>query len=144
MVNDLPTWAPQVQDVANRLIARTRQVNGQLAGTFNSLTLPTDTQVQAIINQETAMLVPRLGDVPDRLSDSATAIASLKAACEVERSYFMEQINTEMSPYKDMMTEFICAMKDWDLAATGDIPNAERLASLPCGTLYPGYAYTTW
>ncbi|MGZ4530811.1 MAG: hypothetical protein ACXVXP_00495 [Mycobacteriaceae bacterium] len=143
-VLDLPPWTPQVSDVATRLIARTRQPNGVLAGTFNSSTLPTDVQVQAIIDQVTRLLVPRLGEVPVALADSATALVALKAACVVEASYFIEQVNTEMSAYKDMVAEYMAALKDWDEAARGEEPGGSKLASLPVGTLYPGYATGTY
>lgn len=143
-VLDLPPWTPQVSDVGLRLIARTRQPNGVLAKTFNSLTTPTDVDVQAIIEQVTRLLKPRLGEVPDALADSATALVALKAACVVESSYFMEQVEGGLSPYKDMMGEYLDALKQWDLAARGEEPNGTKLASLPVGTLYPGYATGTY
>lgn len=143
-VLDLPPWTPAVQDVALRLIARTRMPNGVLAGTFNSQTLPTDVEVMQIIQQQVRLHAPKMGDVPDYLADSATALLALKSACVVEQSYFMEQVSTEMSPYRSLCAEFLEAMKEWEQAAQGDTPNGARTASLAIGTLYPGYATGTY
>lgn len=143
-VLDLPPWAPVVQDVANHLLARTRLPNGTLAGTFTSQTTPTDAMVSAIIAQTVRLHAPKMGDVPDALADSAGALLALRAAIVVERSYFPEQIETEMSPYKGMCAELKGAEADWWQAAEGDTPNGSRTASLPVGTLYPGYSSGTW
>lgn len=143
-VLDLPSWTPSVDDVALRLISRTEMPNGALAGTFNSQTKPTDVQVQGIIAQVVRLLRPRLGEVPDALADTAQALATLKAASVVESSYFTEQIDAGLSPYKDLMGEYMYCLKDWDQLATGDVPNAQRVASLPVGTLFPGYATGTY
>jgi hypothetical protein len=138
-VLDLPPWTPEVADVAVHLLARTRLNNGTLAKTFTSGTTPTDVDVQGIINQQTRLMRPRMGQVPAELADSATALVALKCALVVERSYFVEQISTDMSPYKSLMAEYIDAMRDWDLAARGEEPNGRKLASLRVGTEYPSY-----
>lgn len=141
---DLPPWTPAITDVALYILARTRLKNGTLAGTFTSATTPTDDQVTEIIEQQVRLLTPRLGDVADALADSATALLALKAAISVERSYFMEQIGTDLSPYKELCEDFKLALMAWEQAAEGDVPNGARTASLPCGTLYPGYATGTY
>lgn len=143
-VLELPDWTPAVQDVALHLLARTRMPNGSLAGTFNSLTTPLDTQVMAIIQQTVRLYAPKMGDVPDALKDSATALLALKAAIVVEQSYFLEQTSTDVSPYKQMCEEAKWATQAWEAAAMGDTPNGDKTASLPVGTLYPGYATGTY
>lgn len=141
-VLDLPPWTPEVADVALHLLARTRMDNGGLAKTFTSETTPTDVDVLGIIQQQTRLIRPRLGAVPDALADSATALAALKCALVVERSYFIEQIGTDMSPYKSLMAEFMDGLKNWDLAARGEEPNGHKVGSIPVGTLYPSYLTT--
>jgi hypothetical protein len=143
-VLDPPSWSPSVQDVANFLIARTRLPNGSLAGTFTDATTPTVASVQAIIAQQVSLLAPRLGDVPDALADSAGALLALKAAIEVEQSYFMEQISSDASPHREMCAQFPLALKAYLEAAEGDVPNGYRTYSVPVGTLYPGYATGTY
>lgn len=149
-VLDLPDWTPAVGDVALRLIARTRQANGGLATdgsgnpTFNSYTTPSDTAVTGVINQVTRLLRPRLGEVPDRLVDTAQALAALKTAITIEQSYFSEQVESGLSPCKELQMEYKGALQDWDDVATGDMPNQDHIAALPVGTLYPGYATGTY
>lgn len=141
---DLPSWAPQVSDVAIHLLARTRLPNGQLAGTFTSQTTPTDAQVSLLIQKSVRLVAPRLGDVPDALADSAQVLVELRAAMMVERSYFAEQVDSPSSPYADLASEYKEALRNWDVVATGDEPGGQHIASLPVGTLYPGYATGTY
>ena len=149
-VLDLPNWTPAVGDVALRLIARTKGSNGVLQvdvsgnPTFNSATTPNDVAVTGVINQVVRLLRPRLGEVPDRLVDTAQALAALKAAITIEQSYFSEQVESGLSPCKELQIEWTGAMKDWDSIATGDTPSQSHVASLPVGTLYPGYATGTY
>lgn len=141
---DPPAWTPTVDQVATHLLARTRQPNGVIAGTFNSLTMPTDVMVQAIIAQQVSLLAPRLGDVPDSLADSAGALLALKAAIEVEQSYFSEQIDSGKSPHGRLCDDFDSALKVWLDAAEGHVPNGYQTGAVAVGTLYPGYATGTY
>jgi hypothetical protein len=136
-VLDAPAWAPSVDQVALHLLARTRMPNGGLAKTFNSLTEPSDVDVLGIIAQTCQLLAPRLGPVPDALSDSASALAALKAAIQVERSFFMEQVAAGVSPEATLVADYKMALCDWDMSARGEEPNGTKLASLHIGTLYP-------
>lgn len=141
---DLPSWTPAVADVAAHLIARTRLSNGTLAHTFNSSTNPTDVDVTTLIGKAVRLLRPRLGDVPDALADSAQVLVELRVAMMIERSYFLEQTETPSSPYNDLRAEYIDGLKNWDIAAKGEQPGGVHIASLPIGTLYPGYATGTY
>ena len=141
---DPPDWTPEISDVALRLIARTRQPNGVLAKTFNSQTQPTDVDVTGIIAQAVQILRPRLGPVPDSLSDMAKQLAVSKAACMIEQSYFMEQIATGASPYRDLQGEHLHGLEAWDEAARGEQPNGLKCAALRVSTLYPSYATGTF
>lgn len=143
-VLDLPPWTPQVQDVANYLLSRTRLPNGEMAGTFTPATQPTDAQVTAIIAQCVRLHAPRMGDVPDSLADAATALLALKAAIVVEESIFTEQIDAGVSPHKDLCSAYQFARQEWEEAAQGQTPNGFRTASVSVGTLYPGYATGTY
>lgn len=142
-VLDAPPWTPTVQQVAWRLLARTRQTNGELAKTFNTNTDPTDTDVEGVIALTVQLLGPRLGAVPDALIDSATSLAALKAAITVEESFFMEQVSNGASPIRSLQAEYLDTLKSWDIAATGEEPNGTHIASLRVGTEYPSYAFQT-
>jgi hypothetical protein len=140
---DAPPWTPTVEQVALRILARTRQTNGVLAKTFNSNTDPTDEDVEGVIALTVQLLAPRLGPVPDALIDSATSLAALKAAITVEESFFMEQVSNGASPVRSLMGEYMDALKNWDIEATGGEPNAVKIASLRVGTEYPSYEFFT-
>lgn len=135
-VLDPPAWTPSVDQVALHLLARTRVPNGTYAGTFNSDTEPTDLQVAGVIGQVCQLIAPRLGPVPDALTDSASAVAALRAAVQVERSFFMEAVGAGISPEATLMADYKMALCDWDMAARGEQPNGSKLASLTIGTLY--------
>ena len=144
MILDMPAWAPTVDGVAARLLARTQQTNGVMAKTFNSYTFPTDTDVTALIQEAVTLIRPRLGPVPDALSDSAQALVTLRAAMMVELSCFPEQVGEATSPYNSLEMEYRLALKDWDEQAKGQEPGGYKVASMPIGTLYPGYATGTY
>jgi hypothetical protein len=135
-VLDPPAWTPSVDQVALHLLARTRVPNGTYAGTFNADTEPTATQVAGVIAQVCQLIAPRLGPVPDALTDSASAVAALRAAVQVERSFFMEAVGEGISPEATLMADYKVALCDWDMAARGEQPNGSKLASLSIGTLY--------
>lgn len=101
----MPTsWAPTVDDVGALLRARTKDSHGNEVGTFTADTRPTREQVESIIGRVVSDLAdsitdPSLTPLPDRLAGSATRVAVLMAAAEIELSYFPEQVATGRSPY---------------------------------------------
>lgn len=101
----MPTsdFAPVVQDVADRLRARTKDRDGNEVGTFNANTRPTDTQVDGLINKAGADVAMVVGsDIPNAVWDDAKDVVSLRAALLVELSFFPEQINSGRSPYPQL------------------------------------------
>lgn len=138
-VLDPPAWTPTVDQVALRIIARTLGTNGALQKTFNDSTQPTGTDVAGMIGLVVQLLGPRLGPVPDALTDSACSLAALKTAITVEQSYFMEQVSAGASPVRELMGEYMASLTAWDMAARGEQPNGVKIASLPVGTLYSLY-----
>lgn len=141
----LPTWAPTHQQVAARIMARTRATNGDLTGTFTAQTIPTNTQVAEVVNQAVALLTPRLGPMAERLEDQARALAALRAAYMIELAYFPEQAETGVSPYNALRMEFKDELANYDEAARGLEPNSEaHIHSLKVQTDYPGYATFTY
>lgn len=141
---DLPKWAPSTKQVANHILSRTRLPNGEDAGDFTSETKPTDSQVQETIEKVVAGLIPRLGEVPERLEGQACALASLKCAYKVELSYFTEQAESGMSPYRSLLMEYKEELCNWDMAAKGEQPNSQTVVhSVRVSTEYPGYSIGT-
>lgn len=135
-VLDPPAWTPSVAQVALHLLARTRGKNGVLQKTFNDSTEPTGDDVAGVIGQVCQLIAPRLGPVPDALTGSASALAALKSAIQVERSYFMEQVSNGASPEPALVADYKMALCDWDMAARGEQPNGLKIGSLHVRTLY--------
>lgn len=142
---DSPNWAPAIEQVAARIMARTRLQSGGSAGTFNSETIPTAEQVTEVINQAVSMMRPRLGPVADSMVDQAQALTALRCAYMIELAYFPEQVETSISPYNALRMEFKDELANWDMAAKGLEPNSQAsLTSVKVRTEYPGYATTTY
>lgn len=85
-------YTPSVQEVARHLRARTRSLTGAEVGTFDSTTVPTEEQVEAIIDMAMPFVSGMLGPVPTSCEAGAQALAALKAAEMVEISYYPEQL----------------------------------------------------
>lgn len=141
----IATWTPTVEQVASRIMARTRIDNDTLAGTFNSETSPTNEQVLDIIKQAVSLLATRLGPMAARLEPQAQALAALRAAYMVELAYFPEQAETGFSPYNSLRMEYKDELANFDEAARGLEPNSEsHVHSIRIATEYPGYATETY
>lgn len=89
-----PAWAPTVEDVAKHLRARTRGLSGAEIGTFTDETVPTDNQVEGMIDLAMPFVSGVLGVVPagSACEEGARALTALKTAEMIEVSYFPEQL----------------------------------------------------
>lgn len=101
-VNYLPT----VDQVARKILSRTKDNRGNLGGTFTASTTPTDEQVEQIIFDAVKPIADVIGDiVPDELLDDAQDVVALKAAMQVELSFYPDQVNTGRSIYPQLKEE---------------------------------------
>lgn len=108
-VRQQATWMPQVSDVADYIMSRTKDPTngGRLAGTFTSNTHPTAAQVARLLNKTTDRVANRMGwDLTGREAQVAGDMAALGAAMMVELNFFAEQINTDQSPYSMYKTQW--------------------------------------
>lgn len=141
---DSPPWAPSTQQVAARILARTRLPNGEVAGNFTTETKPTAAQVQEVITQAVSLMRPRLGEVADRMVDQAQALVALRCAFMVELGFFPEQVETAVSPYNALRMEYKDELANWDQSARGLEPNSQvAVHSVRVATEYPGYTIGT-
>lgn len=85
-------YTPSVQDVANYLRARTRGPSGAEIGTFTDDTVPTDDQVDGLIDAAGPFVTGALGEVPEACQVGARSLWALKAAEMIEISYYPEQL----------------------------------------------------
>ena len=109
-------WRPTVDDVAALLRARTKDASGNEVGTFNADTRPTEMEVERLITNGCAKISALVGwTIPDDAVDEARHLASIVAACEVELSYWPEQVRSDRSAFAqlwEMFTSNVAAFRD--------------------------------
>lgn len=117
---------PSVDDVAVLLRARTKDAEGREIGTFNADTRPTDVQVEIHIDNAVALLATRLPiDLPVLYEPTVKALASYRAALQIEKSYFPEQVRSDRSAYDQLREEYLDdlqALMEALASAGGDDP----------------------
>lgn len=122
-------YEPTVDQVARKILSRTRDKYGNLLGTFNNDTAPTDLQVQEIISDTVTEIADVIGDdIPDALIDDAQNVASLRAAMQIELDYYADQVNTDRSPYNQLKELYDEALEKLAVAVTsaedGEVVNS--------------------
>src|SRR5215471_7639366 len=96
-------WRPTVDDVAALIRARTKDASGNEVGTFTADTRPTDAEVEQLITNGCAKVAALVGwDFPSDAYPEAQHLAAIVAACEVELSYFPEQVRTDRSAFNQL------------------------------------------
>jgi hypothetical protein len=80
--------------------ARTKDNMGKEQGTFTAGTRPTRAAVQQIIQMAADDVVGKYADIDAACQETAREAIKLKAAMEIELSYFPEQITTGRSPFE--------------------------------------------
>lgn len=112
-----PTWRPRVADVGAVIRAYTRSdVSGGTAGTFDSGTAPTRTEVEEFISHAVFEMALRLPDDLDAETENfARRLAAIRAAMLVIVSLQSDQDTSEDSAYdrlKDLYDEGWAALRD--------------------------------
>jgi hypothetical protein len=96
-------WLCTVYDVALKDLSRTRDSYGNLAGTFNQETAPTDDQVIAMIQRLGPAVADAIGDdIPVALYDDAQNVLATRVAMQIELDYYPDQVNTGRSIYPQL------------------------------------------
>jgi len=122
---DPATMRPSVDDVARLLRARTKDDAGHEVGTFTADTRPTDTQVEGHIDSAVALVgthLPPIGTVDQAYAPAIAALIAYRAALQIEKSYFPEQVRSDRSAYEQLRQEYLddlTALTD-SLASAGD------------------------
>jgi hypothetical protein len=139
-----PAWAPQTLDIAALLRARTKDQDGNEVGDFTDQTRPTGEQVERLILNGCADVSANVGgELPEALWAEARGVAALKAACQVESSFWPEQINTARSPWQQLweMYQFELAnLKEAAGAYGGGLGESGSVVT-PSGTVVTAYQY---
>lgn len=113
-------YMPSVKQVASHIRNRTRQgapyggnPEGFIAGTFNPVTAPTSAEVRDVIREAANFVVPKLGrDLAPSVLDLARSVVALRAAMQVELSFYSEQVATQRSPYPHLKALYDEAIKE--------------------------------
>lgn len=102
---------PDVAAVAAHLRARTYDRNGNMVGTFTDATTPTADVVDEFIEQAQAPVAGAIGSTPPSSTHALVRqVVSLRAAMDIERSYFPEQIGSganARSPYEQLRQAYM-------------------------------------
>jgi hypothetical protein len=100
-------FLPAVSDVGLEILSRTRDQYGNLIGTFNADTSPNDTQVLGIIDQVAPLVGDAIGDtIPGAMYDDARKLIAIRAAMQIETSFFSDQVNTGRSIYPQLKEQY--------------------------------------
>jgi hypothetical protein len=100
-------WRPDIADVAALLRARTKDNKGDEHGTFDDDTRPTAMQVDILITNGCADVAAWVGyDLHESLWNEARNLASIYAACQVEESYFPEQVASQRSVWDQLWRRY--------------------------------------
>lgn len=121
---------PSVADVAELLRARTKDINGDEAGSFNDDTRPTSAQVITLIEEAVVDIEARMGATPPlELAGAGKSAAAMLTACLIELSYFPEQVRSDrsaFSEYWELLQNKITALQE---AARGLEPGGNLVTS---------------
>ncbi|HEX3455224.1 MAG TPA: hypothetical protein VHS03_11400 [Gaiellaceae bacterium] len=100
-------WRPTVDDVAALIRARTKDASGNEIGTFTDQTRPTDAEVEQLITNGMAKIASYVGwTLPPDAEAEANHLAAIVTACEVELSYWPEQVRNDRSAYSALWAMF--------------------------------------
>lgn len=125
--------APTVADLSALMRARTQ---GTLAyqGVFNSDTLPTDVQAQAMLDTATTIVLAASGcsvdDFPDSFVGVAEQAIKFKAAALIEVTYYPEQANDDNSAYELYQAQYMELVAVLGKALDDDQPNHVKFGSI--------------
>jgi type IV secretory pathway protease TraF len=131
---------PSVENVASFIRARTKDDQGHEVGTFDDATRPTADQVEAHIDAALGLVglrLPAVALLPDELLVAMATVVALEAACQIEKSYWPEQVTTGRSPYAQLREEADRALDrlaDQAGAAAGGTEYESGYASFPVGS----------
>jgi hypothetical protein len=122
-------YVPSVDQVARKILSRTKDKFGNEVGTFDENTRPTDTQVANIIDDCMTEIADMIGDdIPEDLWDDAAQVSSIRAAMWVELNYYSDQVNTGRSIYPQLKEEYDAKIKELTSAVTRAIEGGGSVA----------------
>ena len=131
-VPEPPLGRPSVEQVALFIRARTKDDQEREVGTFDDATRPTGEQVEEHISAAQSIVelrLPLLSDMPEALMPAIATVVALEAACQIEKSYWPEQVNSNRSPYVLLRQEADAALDALAAAVDADDGGTEYESS---------------
>lgn len=124
LLDNLVSITPTADDVAALERTRTNDKDGNDQGTFNSLTTPTDQDVDKLIEQAIYDVVSQLDEAIDPAHyDTLKRAVTLNAAILVEGSFFRDDINTEtVALYGRLAADALKGVQDRSTVEVGSGP----------------------
>jgi hypothetical protein len=131
-------WAPTLQQVAEHIPRRTRDVStpgsDTQLGTFSGNTTPTDVQAQSVIDDATNTIISAAGQMPPvtdpnyaLVTTSARIAAEWRAAADIEVAYPVRDADVKVFAQldqraKDALTALIELMAHTETGAVEPVP----------------------
>jgi hypothetical protein len=136
---------PSVDQVASLIRARTKDAEGREVGTFNEETRPTAEQVEDHISNAVGLLAPRWPlELDDSFYPAVQTLTAYRAAMQIEKSYFPEQVRSDRSPYDQLREEYqddLAALMD--ALGAGDGDGASALGGMPRSIWSPTFLFAS-
>jgi hypothetical protein len=124
-------YKPSIAEIGARMYARTLNKDGQRTGTFTATTLPTATDVDALLEDALATVEAAVGaDLDGDFLKSARTCVIYNTAMLIELSYFPESTESGDSAYKAYEQRYEDTLKHLKEAITQDRPGDKRVVSL--------------
>lgn len=135
---DLDHLKPTLEDVAALIHSRTKDQYDKLLGTFTAETRPTAVQVQDLIDRSARVVSLELGVPHSRmgdLSEQAKAVVAVRAAWQIEVSFFPNQVEGSDSAASNLRE-----MYESDLALLGVAARDNQAGGFRARTMHVGLA----
>lgn len=96
-------YTPSLDQVGAIALSRTVDDVGNVTGTFNTQTRPTDTSVNMLITKALDDVAPEIGaDIPADLQDKAKNVVAIRTAMLIELTLYGIEIRNNLSPYPEL------------------------------------------
>jgi len=137
-IDPAANWRPQVEDVAALLRARTKDDKGEEHGTFDDTTRPTGIQVDILITNGCADVATFVGyDLHESLWPEARNLAAIYAACQIEESYYPEQVASQRSAWTQLWQRYQHGLERF-VETAGALADPGSVAATEGAILTPG------
>jgi hypothetical protein len=141
---------PTVEQVARLIRTRTKDDHMNEVGTFDDATRPTSADVEAHIDDALALVglrLPYYAEIPADLLPAVAVTVALEVACQIEKSYWPEEVPSGQSPYDQLRQEADAALNalagQASAATGGGTEYTSDVACVPVGS-WTSIGHSPW